>query len=149
VAGGAVYAGNQSGRVVALNAGSGERRWTATEGSYSPVLAAGGNLFFVSDRNELIRLDAATGERVWGTELPLYVRQRERRRKAVFTHYGPVLAGGRLVVASGDRQIRFFDPVSGAQVGAVGLRGGAASHPIVVGNTLMVVTGDGRLVAYR
>jgi outer membrane protein assembly factor BamB len=149
VAGGAVYAGNQSGRVVALNAESGERRWTATEGSYSPVLAAGGNLFFVSDRNELIRLDAATGERVWGTELPLYVRQRERRRKAVFTHYGPVLAGGRLVVASGDRQIRFFDPVTGAQVGAVGLRGGAASHPIVVSNTLMVVTGDGRLVAYR
>jgi outer membrane protein assembly factor BamB len=52
-------------------------------------------------------------------------------------------------VASGDRQIRMFDPVSGALVGSVGLRGGAASHPIVVNNTLMVVTGDGRLVAYR
>jgi outer membrane protein assembly factor BamB len=149
VAGGTVYAGNQSGRVVALDAASGERRWTATEGSYSPVLVAGGSLFFVSDRNELIRLDAASGERVWGTELPLYVRQRERRRKAVFTHFGPILAGGRLVVASGDRQIRFFDPVTGSQVGAAELRGGAASHPIVVSNTLMVVTGDGRLVAYR
>jgi outer membrane protein assembly factor BamB len=103
----------------------------------------------VSDRNELIRLDAGSGARVWGTELPLYVRERERRRRAVFTHYGPVLAGGRLVVASGDGQIRFFDPVGGGLVGAVPLRGGAASHPIVVSNTLLVVTGDGRLVAYR
>jgi outer membrane protein assembly factor BamB len=149
VVGGTVYAGNQSGRVVALDAASGERRWTATEGAYSPVLAAGGSLFFVSDRNELIRLDAATGERVWGTELPLYVRERERRRRAVFTHYGPVLANGRLVIASGDGQVRFFDPVSGAQAGALSLRGGAASHPIVAGDTLMVVTRNGRLVAYR
>jgi outer membrane protein assembly factor BamB len=104
ISGGTLYAGNQSGRVVALNATSGERLWTATEGSYSPVLATGGSLFFVSDRNELIRLDAANGQRIWGTELPLYVRDRERRRRAVFTHFGPILAGGRLVVASGDRR---------------------------------------------
>jgi outer membrane protein assembly factor BamB len=149
VVGNTVYAGNQSGRVVALNASTGQRLWTATDGSYSPVLAVGGSLFFVSDRNELIRVDASTGERVWGTELPLYVRERERRRRAVFTHYGPILASGRLVVASGDNQIRFFDPVGGSLVGSVALRGGAASHPIVVNDTLMVVTADGRLVAYR
>ena len=77
------------------------------------------------------------------------MRERERRRRAVFTHFGPILAGGRLIVASGDRQIRMFDPVSGALVQTVALRGGAASHPIVVNNTLMVVTGDGRLTAYR
>jgi outer membrane protein assembly factor BamB len=149
ISGGMVYAGNQSGRVIALSAGSGERLWTATEGSYSPVLVAGDSLFFVSDRNELIRVDASNGQRIWGTELPLYVRERERRRRAVFTHFGPILAGGRLVVASGDRQIRMFDPVSGALVQSIGLRGGAASQPIVVNNTLMVVTGDGRLTAYR
>lgn len=149
VAGGTVYTGNQSGRVVALNAASGTRLWTATDGSYSPVLVAGGSLFFVSDRNELIRLDADSGQRIWGTELPLYVRERERRRRAVFTHYGPILAGGRLIIASGDRQIRAFDPVSGQLVQSIGLRGGAASHPIVVNNTLMVVTTNGQLVAFR
>jgi outer membrane protein assembly factor BamB len=149
VVGGTVYAGNQSGRVVALNASTGTRLWTANEGSYSPVLAVGGSLFFVSDRNELIRLDASNGERIWGVELPLYVRERERRRRAVFTHYGPILAGGRLVMASGDGQIRMFDPASGQLVQSVGLRGGAASHPIVVNNTLMVVNGNGQLIAYR
>ena len=149
VVGGTLFAGNQSGRVVAMNARTGTRRWVAREGAYSPVLAAGGSLFFVSDRNELIRLEADTGARVWGTELPLYVANRERRRKAVFTHYGPILAGGRLVVASGDGEVRLFAPESGEQVGALALPGGAAAHPIVVGDTLLVVSEDGRLHAYR
>jgi outer membrane protein assembly factor BamB len=149
VIGGTIYAGNQSGRVVAMNARSGTRIWSAREGAYSPVLVAGGALFFVSDRNELIRLDAGDGSRVWGTELPFYEANRARRRQAVFTHYGPVLAGGRLVVASGDELIRLFSPESGALVGSLPLRGGAASHPIVVGDTLLVVSKDGRLHAYR
>ncbi len=149
VAGGRIYAGNQSGRVAAINPDTGARLWTAGEGAYSPVLVTGDDLFFVSDRNELIRLDASSGARVWGTELPLYVSQRERRRRAVFTHYGPILAGGRLVVASGDGQVRFFSPESGALVGAVALRSGAAAHPIVVGDVLLVVTDDGRLNAFR
>jgi len=149
IVGDTLFAGNQSGRVVAMEAASGDRIWTAQDGAYSPILPAGDSVFFVSDRNELIRLDAATGERIWGTELPLYVRERERRRQAVFTHYGPILAGGRLVVASGDGAIRFFDPESGAETGQVALRGGAATNPIVVDGTLYVVSGDGRLHAYR
>lgn len=147
--GGTLFAGNQSGRVVAMAASSGARRWQASEGAYSPVLVAGDSVFFVSDRNELIRLDARDGMRVWGTELPFFVANRESRRKAVFTHYGPILAGGRLVIASGDGVIRMFAPDSGALVGTLDLRGGAASHPIVVGDTLLVVSTEGRLHAYR
>lgn len=149
IVGNRIYAGNQSGRVVAFDATRGERIWQADEGAYSPVLHTGGDLFFVSDRNELIRLDAGTGARIWGTELPLYTTDRERRRRAVYTHYGPILAGGRLVMASGDGNIRFFSPESGALIGAVEMRQGAAAHPIVVGDTLLVVTEDGRLSAFR
>lgn len=149
IVGGRIYVGNQSGRVAALDARSGATIWQAGEGAYSPVLVAGDSVFFVSDRNELIRLEADGGARVWGTELPLYEANRERRRKAVFTHYGPILAGGRLVVASGDGLIRFFSPESGELLGSLALPGGAASHPIVVEDTLLVVSQDGRLYAYR
>ncbi len=149
VVGNTIYAGNQSGRVVAIDAHTGERRWQARDGAYSPVMPVGDSLFFVSDRNELIRIDAGTGARIWGVELPFYERERQRRRKAVFTHYGPILAGGRLVIASGDGQIRMFAPESGEQVGSLEIRGGAAAHPIVVNDTLLVVSEDGRLHAYR
>lgn len=149
VAGRALYVGNLSGRVVSLDATSGQVNWQAREGAYSPMLVAGGSLFFVSDRNELIRLDATTGARIWGSELPLYEANRQSRRKAVFTHFGPILAGGRLIVASGDGVIRMFSPESGEMTGSLPLRSGAASHPVVVGDTLLVVSQDGRLHAYR
>jgi outer membrane protein assembly factor BamB len=149
VVGDTVYVGNQSGRVVALNARDGDTRWVARDGAYSPVAVAGGSLFFVSDRNELIRLDASDGTRIWGSELPLFVNERQRRRKAVFTHFGPILAGGRVVVASGDEVIRMFSPESGELLSTLPIRGGAAAHPIVVNDTLLVVSRDGRLHAYR
>ena len=149
IAGGRIYAGNQSGRVVAIDPALGSRIWTAEEGAYSPVLVTGADLFFVSDRNELIRLSSSAGNRIWGTPLPLYVNDRERRRRAVFTHYGPILAGGRLILASGDGNIRLFSPESGQLVGAVELRDGAAAHPIVVNDILLVVTEDGELQAFR
>ena len=149
VAGGTVYAGNQSGRVVAMNARTGARVWQAAEGAYSPVLVAGDSVFFISDRNELIRLDAGNGTRIWGSELPLFEANRERRRKAVFTHYGPILAGGRLVIASGDGLIRMFAPESGELVGTLDVPGGAAAHPIIAGDTLLVLSTEGRLHAYR
>lgn len=149
VVGDTIYIGNQSGRVVALNARDGATRWTARDGAYSPVAVAGGSLFFVSDRNELIRIDASNGERIWGTELPLFVRDRPNRRKAVFTHFGPILAGGRVLVASGDDMIRMLAPDSGEIVGSLPIRGGAAANPIIVNDTLLVVSRDGRLHAYR
>jgi outer membrane protein assembly factor BamB len=145
-----LYAANASGRLIAADAGSGERLWTATEGSFSPVVLAGGSIFLVSDNNEVVRLSRDDGTRIWGTRLPDYVNpQRPRRLKARYAHFGPLLAGGRLLVASSDGQFRLYDPASGNLVGAAALPGGAASNPIVVGGIVYVVTTDGRLLAFR
>ena len=35
-----------------------------------------------------------------------------KRRKAVTAHFGPVLAGGRLLVAGGDGQLRLFESMA-------------------------------------
>lgn len=144
-----IYAANQSGRVVALNAGSGERIWTAKEGAYSPVWPTGGSVFLVSDESNLVRLDAATGEQVWSVDLPYFQNERPRRLKAVYAHHGPVLAGGRLVVASSDGQIRSFSPETGALVSTADIPGGASTNPVVVNGTLYVVSTRGQLHAFR
>jgi outer membrane protein assembly factor BamB len=149
VVGNTVYVGNQSGRVMALDVATGRQIWRADEAAYGPVWPVGGSLFLMSDRNRVVRLNASDGSFIWGQPLPLYTQTRERRRVQIFPHYGPVLAGGRLVVGSGDDVIRFFDPVSGALTGEVPLRSGAAVAPIVVGGTLYVVSRDGRLTAFR
>nr|WP_207186942.1 PQQ-like beta-propeller repeat protein [Rhodovulum imhoffii] len=144
-----IYTGTQSGRVVALRANSGERIWTAEEGALGPVLPVGGAVYLISDQARLVRLDAQTGAIVWAKEMPYYTKERVRRRKAVYPHYGPVLAGGRLVVASGDGVIRSFSPQSGALLSTVDLPGGAASRPVVAGRILYVVTAKGQLLAFR
>jgi outer membrane protein assembly factor BamB len=144
-----LFVGSRSGRIAALDAATGEARWVATEGALGPVWPVGGSLFAVSDQGELVRLSAATGERIWGVGLGRYTETRERRRAEVVAHYGPVLAGGRVLVASNDGALRSFDPVSGALLATAEIPGGASSNPVVVGGTLYVVSRDGRLHAYR
>ena len=151
IAGNRIYAGNQSGRLVALEAGSGERLWTARMGALDPVWPAGDSVFLVSDENRLVRLDAATGEQIWAVDLPGYVpvRKPQRRRDAAFVNHGPVLAGGRLIVASSDGALRSFDPVSGALLASAPIPGGATTRPVIANGTLYVISRDGMLLAYR
>lgn len=144
-----VYVGNVSGRVVALRLANGDRIWTATEGAVGPVWPAGGSVFLVNDLGELMRLDAGDGTPIWRMALPGFEESRERRQKTRFAHYGPIIAGGRLIVASGDGVIRQFDPASGALLGTIDLPGGAASNPVVAGGVLYVVSKRGQLLAFR
>jgi outer membrane protein assembly factor BamB len=149
--GATVYAGNHSGNVVALNVNSGERLWTAQHGAMDPVWPAGNSVYFVSDLNELVRLDATDGRQIWAVDLPGYepVRRPQRRRDAAFANHGPVLAGGRLIVASSDGFLRSFDPASGDLVSQTEIRGGATTRPVVANGTLYVVSTNGVLHAYR
>ena len=149
LSGDTLYVGTHSGRMVALNVANGERRWTAMDGAVSPVWVAGGSVFAVTDRNALMRLDARDGARIWEVRLPNFTQQRPRRQVEVVAHYGPILAGNQLVVASNDGLLRFFAPGSGAQTHSVQVPGGATTSPIVAGGTLYVVGARGQLHAFR
>ncbi|MGR3511639.1 MAG: outer membrane protein assembly factor BamB family protein [Paracoccaceae bacterium] len=144
-----VFAGSYAGRAAAFDATTGASIWQADEGASGPIWLAGGSLFFVSDRNQLLRVDATTGETIWTRDLPFFTRDRIRRRKALFLHNGPVLAGGRLVVASNDGVLRQFNPVNGDLIGTSALPSGAATNPVVAGRTLFVVSDAGELLALR
>lgn len=149
IAGSRVYIANFGGRTVALDLDDGSRLWTAGEGAVSPVWPTQDSVFLINDVNELVRLDAANGTAVWRVSLPNFEEGKTVRQRSVFAHYGPVLAGGRLIVASSDGLIRQFDPRSGALIDTIDLPGGAASAPVVAGETLYVLNTDGQLHAFR
>lgn len=144
-----VYAGTSAGRIVALEQSSGNRIWTADEGAVSPLVVTGGSLFAVSDRAQLLRMDAKTGDVIWRADLPYYRSQRLARRQGIYAHFGPILAGGRLWVASSDGVMRGFNPLDGTLVAQVDVPDGAASRPIAFGDRLYVVGRGGDLHAYR
>ena len=64
-------------------------------------------------------------------------------------YYGPVLAGGRLWVASADGWLRAFSPVDGSLLASIELPGGAAAAPAVAGGVLYVTTREGQLLAFQ
>ncbi len=149
IAGGTVYAGSAAGRLSATDLATGSTLWSARDGATDPVVVAGGSLFLVNDEDQLLRLNATTGEEIWRIDLPYFTKDKDKRRKGIHAHYGPVLAGGRLITASSDGLLRAFDPASGLLVGSAEIRGGAASGPAVAGGTLYVVSRSGQLLAFR
>ena len=149
ISGSTVFAANSSGRIAAMHLDSGARLWTAPYGARSPLWPAGGSLFFVNDLGQLMRLDATDGSKVWSVDLPGFVSLRQRKSKDVVPHHGPVLAGGRLLLASGDGLLRQFAPETGAERSAIRLGSGATANPIVADGILYVLCRDGKLRAYR
>lgn len=150
VAGNTAYVGTHAGRLVALDVNSGDRLWTQQMGALAPIWPAGDSIFAINDLNQLVRIDATDGAVVWTQNLSGFVpRRRTTRRAAIHAHHGPILAGGRLIVASNDGFVRSFDPASGEVVQTIAVPGGATSAPIVAGGTLYVVSTRGVLHAFR
>jgi outer membrane protein assembly factor BamB len=142
VAGKVIYAGTVAGRTVAMSASSGQRIWSAGEGALGPVVVAGGSVFLVNDEARLVRLNAETGETIWSVEMPYFTEE-------IYAHYGPVLAGGRIIVVSSDGLLRAFDPTNGSLVYTAEIPDGASTQPAVAGGTLYVVSAKGQLHAFR
>ena len=144
-----VFVADGSGKVVSLKVESGERNWTAPFGSSGNLWVAGKSLFFISNTNHLVRLKIKTGDAVWMTELPYFSKKRFGGSKKIIRHYGPIIAGNQIVLASSDGFIRFYNPETGEQITELKIKNGATTNPIVVDKTLYLITQDGNLRAFR
>lgn len=149
IEGSVVYLANSSGRMAAMDLDTGLRLWTANQGSQEGIFVVGSSLFTVSDENNLIRVSKADGKLVWSTPLPNSTQTSGLRRGKTFVHHGPILSGGRLLLASSDALIRQFDPANGDLIKIIKMPSGAASAPIVVDGTLYVLSTNGNLLAFR
>ena len=150
VANGVVYAATAAGRAVAVGLNDGQLLWEAGEGAQGTMAVAGDAVFFVNDEARLVRLSARDGAKVWEVPLPRYEKaDKPRKLKSVWPAFGPVLAGGRLWIASGDGILRAYNPADGAPVVASELPAGAASRPIVVSGMMLLMTENGDLLGLR
>lgn len=151
IRGNRLYAGNFSGSFTALDMEDGSTVWTTPMGALGPAWVTQDSAYLVSDLNELVRLDTATGKIVWRVDLPGYIETRrpQNRRVGTYVHHGPILAGGRLVIASSDDVLRMFSLKDGQLLATVDLPDPATTAPIVIDDTLYVVTSRGELAAFR
>ena len=54
-----------------------------------------------------------------------------------------------MILASDDGVLREFNPLDGALISTVPVASGAATNPIIAGNSLYVVAENGTLIALR
>ncbi len=147
ISGGRVYTANAGGEIAALRVTNGSQLWSVPAGATDSAAVIGGAVFIVSDTSQLMRIDATSGRVLWATQLPEFTKP--KKRKGFIAHYGPVVAGGQVVVAGSDGRLRFFDPVSGTESYSTALPNGAASAPIVAAGVLYVLTQKGKLLAFQ
>lgn len=143
---GVVYAVSYSGRMVALDQVTGQRIWQREMGSAEMPWAAGDTVFSVNTEQQLVALTRARGDVRWVVQLPRYDGG-DREEPIVWA--GPVLAGGRLVVAGSNGEMLEIATADGQVLRTHKMGAAATLPPVVVGGTLLVLTADGKLTAWR
>ncbi len=134
-----VYAVGYQGRLVSLTRESGQILWSLEFSSYSGIGADLNNLYASGDTGDLLAVERASG------------RERWRRSDLAFRDLtAPTPFASTVVAGDFEGYVHFFDAASGEPVARV--RAGSqriTSAPLVVGDTLYVLTDGGDLVAFR
>jgi outer membrane protein assembly factor BamB len=142
-----VYALSHSGIMAAFDLRTGEQIWSLPAGGLHAPALVGDYLFLVTVDGEVTAIQRQTGAVRWITQLPAF--RNERRRRDRISWAGPVLAGGRLVLASSEGELVFLDPATGGRIGDRNLGDPVFIAPVIADETVVVLTDEGRLIALR
>lgn len=145
--GGAVYAASHSGVLAAIDLRSGQRIWARPFASTQTPWAAGDVLYAVSVDGELAAFDRRTGNIYWVQQLRRYRDENDREGRIAWV--GPVLIGGRLVLANSEGDVVAVSPASGETLATADVGQAVFIPPIAANDQIYIVTDEARLVVLR
>lgn len=143
---GMVFAVSYSGRLVALDQVTGQRRWQREIGSAEMPWVAGDTVYVVTAEQQVTALKRSTGEVRWVADLP---RWKDKKRSQPVVWAGPLLAGDRLIVTGSNRDLLELSPLDGSILATHKLPGETLMAPVVAGGTMIVLSQNGTLSAWR
>lgn len=147
VADGVAYAVSHSGVIAAIDVRTGQRVWSRAFASTQTPWVAGDVLYAVSVDGELTAFDRATGGVFWVSQLRRYRNERTREGRLSWT--GPIMVGGRLVLANSEGEVVAVTPQNGETIAEASV-GEAVFVPLIAANDqIYVVTNDARLHVLR
>ena len=103
--------------------------------------------FVVDDEARLLCIARSNGKVRWISQLPRY--HRNKSKNGPITWVGPILAGGRLIVASSEGQLGNIDPSNGKLQSQTKAGAPVFLPPVVAGGTMYILSNDGHLTAWR
>jgi len=144
---GRVYAIGAGGLLLSLDLRTGRRLWEREVGGTQTPWLAGDWLFVQTSDQALVAIRTSDGRLRWVTDLPRF--ENEAKKSDVIFWTGPVLVGNKLVLAGSNEQAVSVNPVTGKILGLENLRGAATVTPVAAGGTLLILTEDATLQAFR
>jgi len=133
---GVVFAVSHGGKMIATSESNGERLWTRNIASTQMPWVAGDTVYVVDLGGKLWALSRTDGAVKWATDLPGTGRWS-----------GPVLAGGRLWLVSGDGLLVAADARSGQVISNLDLGTAVYVSPIVAGGRMYILADNATLIA--
>ena len=144
---GRVFALGQGGRMAAYELNTGQRIWELNIAGISTPAIAGEFIFTLTDDARLLCIARSTGKVRWIAQLDAF--RNPKKKSGPINWTGPVLAGGRLIVANSEGIVSSVSPQDGAISQLFDLKQPVSLAPIVANNTLYLLDDSGRLSAYR
>jgi outer membrane protein assembly factor BamB len=141
VEGDTVYAGTLDSHLVALDAASGDERWSfkGSNWFWARPLVTSDTIYAATTDGVVHAIDRATGNQKW-----------ERTAAATEIHASPVIMGGVLVVADRDGHIHGLDVATGAEVWEQQQADESfLADPLVLESSVFYLSKDGTLVRVR
>ncbi len=139
---------SHNGRLVALNALTGERAWEVEVGGVSTPLVVGEAVIILTNDNDLAALSRADGRVVWVKSLQRLAKPGDPDSDPVFWQ-GPILAGGQVWLTNSLGQLVAFAPTDGQLRLTRTGPGPFFLPPISAAEVLYVLSDDGTLQAWR
>lgn len=141
---GDVFAGSHSGLFMTVDLRTGTPRWTLPVATITTPWPAGDVVYLISQAGQVICASRESGQVYWINELNKGLKRKKRS-----LYYGPVLASGRLIVASDDGKMLELDPQTGAVKSTLKVGSAMLMPPIAMNGVLYAVTDGATLVAIR
>lgn len=151
---GRVFAIGQGGRMVSMDLVTGQRLWELSLAGVATPWLAGEWLFVVDDEARLLCVSRTTGKVRWQTQLQRYRKYKEKNGRTVkakepISWVGPVLAGGRLILANSRGDLVNVSAETGAVQTQTKLGSSVSLSPVVANNMLFILDDDGRITAWK
>jgi len=155
---GTVFAASHSGAFQAMDAKTGNVKWTLDADSVNTPWISGDVVFLLSLQGELMSVSRDSGQIYWLKDINEGYQKKKRdffgmgREKTVGkvpVWAGPIVASDRLVLVNSLGQLMAFDAKTGKKEATLKLPDAAYISPIAVGDKLFVVTDDAKLVAIQ
>lgn len=144
---GRVFALGKGGRMASYELSSGQRLWEINVGGVSTPIASGEWVFVLTDDAKVLCVQRATGKVRWVSQLTQF--KNPEKKSGIIAWHGPVLAGGRLIVANTEGQVWAVSPGEGSASMIFDVKQRISIDPVVANNTLYIFDDSGRISAFR